>query len=63
MPDFLLGLVLMYVAYAYFDQSVGICSQATMPMLAVDCPRRIVLDIPISLLAFFISQLPPGDAV
>ena len=22
-PDFLLGLVLMYVAYAYFDQSVG----------------------------------------
>ena len=23
MPDFLLGLVLMYVAFAYFDQSVG----------------------------------------
>ena len=23
MPDFLLGLVLMYIAYAYFDQSVG----------------------------------------
>ena len=22
-PDFLLGLVLMYVAFAYFDQSVG----------------------------------------
>ena len=38
-PDFLLGLVLMYIAFAYFEQSVGASSRRTIRMRPGALPR------------------------